>query len=479
MRDRMRTIVVVAAQFLVMLDTSVLNVALPSIGDTLRMGPIETAWLLNAYFLVFGGTLLVAGRAADVLGRRRMFLIGTGLLLAGALIGPSAATGGALVAARVMQAAGAAALSPAAMSMILAAWEGPARARVMSAWGAASTAGGAGGVAVGGLVTAALGWKAVFGITAVVAALLLVLGLRLLPADGPRPPRSFDSPGAVLATGAAFAVAYAVLSVPQQGWWSAPVVTACSGAVVLIVLLALRERRARDPLFPAEVMRSGRLLATLVVNVLGGAARIASFVLVAFLLQRVLRWDAAAAGMAMLPTSLIGFTVSVTILPRLLARFGPDRVVTVGCLLLTAAHLIFAAAGPESSYGLQVLPGLALAAAGVAMTFTPTTLSLTREIGRRDSGVGSGLASASAQFGGMLGIAVFGAVDAAATAASATAGLGLSLAFTVAAAMSAAAGVIMFAQWLVGSARRRHADRRRAHHASEAPVRERVETAEA
>lgn len=449
MRERVQLSVLIAAQFVVMLDTAVLNVALPTIGRTLAMDPVQTAWLLNAYFLVFGACLLVSGRAADVLGRRRMFVCGAALLTMGAVIGFTSSTEAALVVARLVQAAGAAALSPAAMSMILAATDGHSRARAMSAWGAASTVGGATGVAVGGLITAALGWPAIFALTGVAAGATLALGYWLLPAGDVGPRRPFDGPGAALVTAAAFAIAFAVLSAPRHGWWSLPVVAASVGSMVLIALLVVRERRAADPLFPAHVMRGHRVAVTLVVNVLGGAARIASFVLVAFLLQRVLLMDAGPAGVAMLPTSLIGFIVSVVALPTLIARFGAEHVVIGGCALLTAAHLIFATAAPDSSYVVHVLPGLALAAAGVALSFTPTTLILAEEISRRDAGVGSGLASASAQLGGMLGIAVFGAVDAAASASTAGSTAGLSAAFLVAAGFAAVAGALMVTQRVV------------------------------
>lgn len=457
MRERPRLYVLIAAQFVVMLDTAVLNVALPTIGRELLMDPVATAWLLNAYFLVFGGCLLVAGRAADVFGRRRMFLLGAALMVAGAVIGFTGSTAATPIVARLVQAAGAAALSPAAMSMILESTDGQARARAMSAWGAASTVGGATGVTVGGIVTAALGWPAIFGLTGGAAALVLGCGFWLLPAGAPGVRRQFDGPGATLVTAAAFAIAFAVLSVPQQGWLSAPALAAALGSVILTGLLVIRERQAPDPLFPGTVMARPGVMMTLVVNLLGGAARIASFVLVAFLLQRVLRMDPGPAGMAMLPTSLIGFAVSVAVLPKLLARFGPERVVSAGCALLTIAHLIFAAATPSSSYAVQVLPGLALAAAGVALSFTPTTLVLAREVSQRDAGVGSGLASASAQLGGMFGIAVFGAVDAAATATTDSTA-GVSAAFLVAAVFAAAAGILMTVSLLWG--RRTHSDDR-------------------
>nr|WP_274607069.1 MFS transporter [Agrococcus sp. KRD186] len=394
--------------------------------------------------------LLVAGRAADVLGRRRMFLIGASLLLTGAIVGILATSAEALFGARIVQAAGAAALSRAAMSMLLSRTEGPARLKAMSNWGAASTIGGALGVSLGalgvslgGLVAAAAGWNAIFAIPASAAAVALLLGMRWLPADECGARRSFDGAGAAMATGTALALAFAILSVPQHGWWSVPTVGGVLAGAGLAVLLMRHERRAPDPLFPQTVLSSPRVVAGLAVNMLGGGARIAAFVLVAFLLQRVLAMDVGAVGLAMLPTSLFGFAVSVALLPRLLARYGPERVTAIGCLTLAVAHLVFATATPGTSYVLHVLPALALAAAGVAMSFTPTTLVIAREVARRDSGVGSALASASPQLGGLLGIAVFGAVDALVTTGERAAGAaGVSAMFLVAAGFSAAAGML-------------------------------------
>ena len=172
----------VAAQFVVMLDSSILNVALPSIATDLGLTPVGTAWVLNAYFLTFGGLLLISGRAADVFGRRRMFLFGAAVLVAGSLMGGFATTDALLIAARLVQGAGAAMLSPAAMSVILAGFTGRDRVRAMSGWGAASTVGGAAGVTVGGLLTAALGWQSVLFVTGAVAAAIGVAGWALLPA---------------------------------------------------------------------------------------------------------------------------------------------------------------------------------------------------------------------------------------------------------------------------------------------------------
>ncbi|HSP53436.1 MAG TPA: MFS transporter [Cryobacterium sp.] len=417
----------VAAQFVVMLDSSILNVALPSIATDLGLTPVGTAWVLNAYFLTFGGLLLISGRAADVFGRRRLFLLGAGVLVLGSILGGLATTDAVLISARLIQGAGAAMLSPAAMSVILARFTGPGRARAMSGWGAASTVGGAAGVTLGGILTAAFSWQSVLFVTGAVAAVVGVAGWMLLPAEKATTRRPFDAAGASLLTGAAVAVVFGVLSAPHRGFISIEVVGAAILAVACVTGFVLLERRAADPVLPAGVLRDARVSGGIAVNLLGGAARIACFVLVALLLQQVLEYGPGLAGLAMLPTSLAGFVISVTILPRALNRLGPQRVALIGLLLLVLAHLSFATVDNGDSYLLRVLPALVIAAAGVAFSFTPTTLVIAEGIAAHNSGVSSGLASATAQLGGAIGIAVFGALDAASRAAVLQAG-GTSLA---------------------------------------------------
>jgi EmrB/QacA subfamily drug resistance transporter len=417
----------VAAQFAVMLDSSILNVALPSIAADLGLTPVGTAWVLNAYFLTFGGLLLISGRAADVFGRRRLFLLGAGVLVGGSLLGGLATTEAMLICARLIQGGGAAMLSPAAMSVILARFTGPGRARAMSGWGAASTVGGAAGVTLGGILTAAFSWQSVLFVTGAVAAVVGVAGWMLLPVEKATTRRQFDVAGASLLTGAAVAVVFGVLSAPHRGLLSIEVVCAALLAVACVTGFVLVERRAADPVLPAGVLRDTRVSGGIAVNVFGGAARIACFVLVALLLQQVLEYGPALAGLAMLPTSVAGFLISVMVLPKALNRLGPQPVALIGLVLLALAHLIFATVDSGDSYLLRALPALVIAAAGVAFSFTPTTLVISEGIAAQNSGVSSGLASATAQLGGAIGIAVFGALDAASRAAVVQAG-GTSLA---------------------------------------------------
>jgi EmrB/QacA subfamily drug resistance transporter len=440
----------VAAQLVVMLDSSILNVALPSIANDLGLSATGTAWVLNAYFLTFGGLLLISGRAADVLGRRRMFLVGATVLGLGSVLGAFSSSETALITARLVQGAGAAMLSPAAMSAILARFTGSARARTMSWWGAASTIGGAAGVTVGGILTGGFGWHSVMTVTAGVAAAIGVIAWWTLPADPKGAKRKFDGTGASLLTTAAVALVAAVLAVPQAGLASAEVLTAAGIGLTAVIGFVVVERRNPDPLLPPAALREGRVAGGIIVNMLGGAARIACFALVALLIQQVLLYDPAAAGLAMLPTSLAGFAVSALLLPRVLKRLGPEKATVAGLGLLVLTHVLFATIDTGAPYSWRVLPVLVLAATGVAFSFTPTTLVIADGMAARNAGVSSGLASATAQIGGAIGIAVFGAADAATRAATIRVGAtpleaanaGLSVAHLAAACFALAAAII-------------------------------------
>lgn len=415
MRDRNLPLVLtlVTAQLLVMLDSSILNVALPSIADDLDLTAVGTTWVLNAYFLSFGGLLLVSGRAADVLGRRRIFLVGAAVLVTGSVLGGIAPTQDVLVIARLVQGAGAAMLSPAAMAVILARFTGASRTRTMSWWGAASAIGGATGVTVGGLLAGSFGWHSVMFVTGGVAAIVAVAGWAALPDDAATASRHFDAAGAGSLTAAAVAVVFGVLSAPHAGIASAEVIGAIAVATAGLVTFVIVERRTTEPILPLSALREPRVAGGITVNMLGGAARIACFVLVALLIQQVLEYDPATAGLAMLPTSLAGFAVSSLLLPRTLKRFGAEKVVVMGLFMLVAAHLLLATVENGDSYLWRVLPALVLAATGVAFSFTPTTLVIADGMAARRAGVSSGLASSTAQIGGAIGIAIFGAVDAA------------------------------------------------------------------
>jgi EmrB/QacA subfamily drug resistance transporter len=426
----------VSAQFVVMLDTSIVNVALPSIQADLALGPAGLSWVVNAYVLTFGGLLLLFGRVADLLGRRRMFVAGSALFTVGTMLAAGAGGAWLLVAGRVVQGAGAAALSPAAMSLLMLNFPGSQRARAMSAWGAASAVGGATGVLAGGLLTGAFGWSSVFLVTVPVSMSAAVLARGVLDDAVPGARRRFDALGAVLTTGAVVILVHGALGAVDGGWASPRVILGLAASAGLMGALVVVERRTPDPLIPLGLFRSRLLSTGVVLAVLGGAARASTFVLVALYLQQALAMSPQHAGLAMVPTSLTGFVVSLALLPRVLRAVGPRRSLVAGLAVLACGHLWLAYAPHGAGYPVAVLPGLVFVATGVALSFTPTTLVIASAAPPTHAGLASGLASAATQVGSALGTAAFTAIALSAT------GSGFSGAFTAAAIVALATAAL-------------------------------------
>ena len=434
----------VSAQFVVMLDTSIVNVALPSIQADLDLSATGLTWVVNAYVLAFGGLLLLSGRAADLFGRRRLFVAGSAVFAAGTLIAAFAAGEVQLLLGRAVQGIGAAALSPAAMSLLLLAHPGPARARAMSAWGAASALGGASGVMVGGLLTDAFGWSSVFLVTVPVSVAAIAMSHRVLEESPRTARRRFDWAGAATITAAVVALVHGALGGADHGWSSTPVVAALVAALMLAVAFLVIERRVSDPLVPLSMFRSRLLSTGVALAVLGGAARASSFVLVALYLQQVLAMAPRQAGMAMVPTSVTGFVVSLTLLPRTVRALGPGRTLVLGLVVLAAGHLWLAYAPGGAGYGVAVLPGLLLVATGVALSFTPTTMVIASAVPDPQAGLASGLAGSGTQVGAALGTAAFTAIGLSVTGSGdgLLAAPGFTAAFTAAALVALATAVL-------------------------------------
>lgn len=406
-RDRVTLGLLVSAQFLVMLDTSIVNVALPSIQKELEFGPAALTWVVNAYVLAFAGLLLLSGRAADLVGRRRVFVSGAALFTAGTLLAAMAFNQEMLIIGRVVQGVGAAGLSPAAMSLLLATFPAAQRARAMGAWGAASTLGGATGVVSGGVLAGTIGWRAVFLVTLPVSLAAVTLGRRLLGEDAPGVRRTVDWAGAAAVTGAVITLVHGAVDAVDHAWTSPRVAGLLAVSLTLMVAFVAIERRATDPLVPLGLFRSRLLRRSTVVALLGGASRASTFFLVALYLQQVLAMSPEQAGFVMVPTSLTGFAISLTVLPRLLGGIGPVRSLVLGLVVLATGHLWLAYVPTSSGYVLSVLPGLLLVATGVALSFTPTTMVLAAAVPDTHTGLASGLAGASMQVGGALGTAAF------------------------------------------------------------------------
>lgn len=406
-RQPLALAVLASAQFLVMLDTSIVNVALPSIQTELGFGPAAVTWVVNAYVLAFAGLLLLSGRAADLFGRRHLFTTGASLFTLGTLLAALATGPGMLIGGRIVQGIGAAALSPAAMSLLIATFPADQRARAMGAWGAASTLGGATGVVTGGLLAGSFGWRAVFLVTVPVSMAAVTLARRVLQPDTATVRRSLDWVGAALATGAVIALVHGAVDAGDHAWTSPRVLGLLAASAVLAAAFVVAERRVADPLVPLELFGSRMTRRGVALAVLGGATRGSTFVLVALYLQQVLAMPPQQAGIAMVPTSLTGFAVSLGVLPRALKAFGPLGTLVVGLVLLAGGQLWLAYAPQSSGYLLAVLPGLLLVATGVALSFTPSTMVVAASMPASHTGLASGLASASMQVGGALGTAAF------------------------------------------------------------------------
>jgi predicted MFS family arabinose efflux permease len=320
------------------------------------------------------------------------------------------------------------------MSLLLVTFPGEQRARAMSLWGTTSTVGGATGVLAGGLLAGTLGWSSVFLVTVPVTVLAAFLAPRWL-ADTPRRDRHrFDTAGAVTITAAVVALVHSALGVAEHGLSTTGLVGFAAAAALTGAFVAV-ERRAADPLVPLGLFGSRVLSTGVALAVLGGAARASTFVLIALYLQLALAMSPERAGLAMVPTSLAGFVVSLTLLPRVLRRIGPARSLVSGLVVLAAGHLWIAQAPAAPSYAVAVLPGLFLVATGVALSFTPTTMVIAAAAPASHSGLASGLASSATQVGAALGTATFTAIAVAADA-------GFSASFTAAAVLALATALL-------------------------------------
>jgi predicted MFS family arabinose efflux permease len=330
------------------------------------------------------------------------------------------------------------------MSLLLLTFAGPTRARAMSIWGAASALGGATGVVVGGLLVGSLGWSSVFFVTVPVSVGALVIARYVLDEGARGAQRRFDGVGAASITGAVIALVHGALGGADRGWTSTPVLASLVGAAVLLAVFVIVERRTADPLVPLELFRSRTLTTGVALAILGGAARASTFVLIALYLQQALALAPQRAGLAMVPTSVTGFVVSLALLPRVLRALGPQRSLVVGLVVLAGGHLWLAHAPVAAGYLVAVLPGLLLVAVGVALSFTPTTMVIASTVPPSHAGLASGLAGSATQVGAALGTAVFTAiaVSAGASGAGPLGATGFSAAFTAAAAVALTTAVL-------------------------------------
>ena len=436
-------LIVCLAQFMVILDVSIVNVALPSIHDGLHFSTSGLQWVVNAYTLTFAGFLMLGGRCADLLGRKRVFLFGTALFSVASLACALADTRGLLLGARALQGLGGAVLSPATLSIVTSSFEpGAERNRAVGMWGAMGALGASSGALLGGVLTQAFGWPAIFAVNVPLGMVVIALGMRLIPASREvRATRNFDVTGAVLITASLVSLTFGIVRTDTLGWGSTGVLVPLATGIALLGAFVLAERSASAPLVPLSILRHRQLrVANLVVALL-----YASFFPVWFFLtlyvQEVLGWDAIQAGLSFLPMTLSIFVAS-TLAPRLVARIGPRRVITGGMLLASAGIGMLVGIAPGGSYLGSVFPGALLSAIGMGLSLVPATIVAMQSLPAEQSGIGSGLLNTSRLMGGALGLAVLSTIADSQTRADAAAGAahaltsGFDLAFGVGAAVS-------------------------------------------
>jgi EmrB/QacA subfamily drug resistance transporter len=420
---RHRTLILVlccVAQFMVVLDVSIVNVALPSIDDDLGFSADALSWVVNAYTLAFAGFLLLGGRAADLLGRRRVFTGGLLLFGLASLAGGLAQGEGTLVAARAAQGLGGAVVAPSGLSILATTFtEGAERNRAIGLWGTMGALGGASGALFGGLLTETLSWRWVLLINAPVCVVIAVIAARVMPPLAARrgATRSFDLRGALAATGGLVLVTYGIVSSHDHGWGSAAtLVPLAAGAALLLLFLVIERRLATAPLVPLRIFRSRSLSGANAVVFCLGAAAISMWFLISLYLQQVLGFSPLHAGLAFAPMSLT--IVCVTQLAqRLTTRLGPGRVLPVGMALLGTGMLLFSRIDADGTWARDVLLPSVLCSIGIGCSFVPAMIAATTGVAGQESGLVSGLVNTSFQVGGSVGLALLATIAATHTAA--------------------------------------------------------------
>lgn len=397
------------AQFMVILDVSIVNVALPSIRRDLGFAAADLQWVVNAYTLAFSGFLLLGGRAADLLGRREVFVGGLLLFALASLLGGFAQTDGQLVAARAAQGLGGAIVAPSTLSILTTTFtEGGERNRALGLWGAMGGVGGATGALLGGVLTDLLSWRWILFINVPVGTLVALAALRVVAAGardrGAR--KHFDLAGALTVTAGLVVLVYGIVETERHGWTSArTLLTLLVGATLLGAFLVIEARVAARPLVPLRIFGSRALSGANVVVFFMGAAAFAMWYFVSLYLQQVLGLSPIEAGLAFLPMTG-AIIVCSQVASRLVTRMGPGRVLTIGMASLGAGMLWLSQVSAGGSWAGDVLAPSILTAAGIGCSFVPVTIAATSGVDGPEAGLASGLVNTSRQVGGSIGLAL-------------------------------------------------------------------------
>jgi EmrB/QacA subfamily drug resistance transporter len=398
-------------QFVIILDAAIVNVAIPSIGRDLKFLEGDLTWIPNAYALTFGGFLLLGGRMADLLGRRRLFMSGLVLFSVASLLGGLSTSETQLIAARALQGLGAALLAPSALSMVTNMFsEGSERNKALGVWGAVSGSGGAAGVLLGGVLTEYAGWEWVLWVNVPIGVIAALLAPRLLVESRRETDlRHFDALGAITVTAGLSLLVFALVDTINEGWGSTQTLTLLAVALVLIVAFVLIELRSRDPLIPFGIFRLRTLTGANVVGLLVGAALFAMFFFLSRYMQEVLGYSALKAGISYLPLAL-AIILSAGIASQLVTKLGFKPVLVAGLALITVALLWFAQVPVDGRYATHLVGPMVIAAVGLGFAFVPITIAAVNGVSANESGLASGLINTSQQIGGALGLAILGTI---------------------------------------------------------------------
>jgi EmrB/QacA subfamily drug resistance transporter len=404
-------VLICLAQFMVILDATIVNVALPSIQTDLHLSEGSLQWIVNAYTLVFGGFLLLGGRAGDLLGRKRLFLIGLVVFTGASLLDGLASSEGVLIASRSLQGLGAALISPAALSIISTTFEeGAQRAKAFGVWAAIAIGGSAVGLVLGGVLTQYFSWPWIFFVNVPVGIAAFILSLRLIPESrDAHAHRSYDIVGAVSVTAGLMALVYAIVDAQTAGWGSTKTIGFFALAIALLTAFVIAELRAKAPLVRLSIFRIRSLLAANLTMFLAMSGMFAMFFFNTLYIQRVLGYGPLKAGLAFLPFTG-GIMVSAGLASQFAPRVGVRIVASIG-MLLSAAGLVYLTQLPvHGSYLTNVLPAIVLSSLGMGAVFMPLTLIATTGLADEDQGLASGLFNTSQQIGGALGLAILSTI---------------------------------------------------------------------
>lgn len=404
-------ILLCAAQFMVVLDASIVNVALPSIKDALSFSQENLQWVVNAYTLAFGGFLLLGGRLADLLGRRRIFVVGLGVFSLASLLGGLAPSEGWLIVARGVQGLGAALLSPAALSIVTVTFrEGAERNKALGIWGALAGAGGAAGVLLGGLLTSGFGWEWVLFVNAPIGVAAMLIAPRLIAESrADQRERSYDVAGAVTITAGLVILVYALVDAGSAGWGSAQTVGLLAASAALIAGFVAIERRSRAPLAPLGIFRNRAVSSANVIGLLVGASLFSMFYFISLYLQQVLGFSALKAGVSYLPLA-VSIILAAGIASALVQRAGTKPVLVGGLVLVVAGLLLFSGVSVHGSFSGDVLVPSVIVAFGLGFAFVPLTITAVSGVKAAEAGLASGLINTAQQVGGALGLAILSTV---------------------------------------------------------------------